>query len=322
MKNQHFHFPHKKKRQSGFRRNVVGVANLAFLMFATGFSIGNLHAESTINDEAKYGYAANGGWINFRPSVDDGVVTGGFFLSGHAWGANFGWINLGNGAPANGWSYANDSETDYGVNLTDFGNLAGYAWGANIGWINFNWANSIDPNRPRIDLLTGEFKGYAYAANLGWIHLGDGQLKTDSFLRVDSDGDGIEDAWEYRYFGNLNTADEESDFTEDGFTDLEHYQAGTDPTQLGAPLRILSFDLVKNGDDDAAGFEFTSSPLRVYRVESTAELQSPDEPADPWEAASETFAPEAGNVTNIQLDLQELPAMEFFRIRALQPLQE
>jgi len=45
----------------------------------------------------------------------------------------------------------------------------------------------------------------------------------------DTDGDGIDDAWEIEHFGNLNTADAVSDWDEDGYSDRQEYmneQAG------------------------------------------------------------------------------------------------
>ncbi len=40
------------------------------------------------------------GWLNFRhdqPSSPNGIVLGDYFVSGFAYGANIGWINLGTG---------------------------------------------------------------------------------------------------------------------------------------------------------------------------------------------------------------------------------
>jgi hypothetical protein len=45
----------------------------------------------------------------------------------------------------------------------------------------------------------------------------------------DSDSDGLPDSWEYDYFGNLSQSGTD-DPDEDGLTNLEEYQAGTDPT--------------------------------------------------------------------------------------------
>lgn len=40
---------------------------------------------------------------------------------------------------------------------------------------------------------------------------------------VDSDHDGIDDAWEMDHFGDLETADATTDFDHDGYTDLQEY---------------------------------------------------------------------------------------------------
>ncbi len=46
----------------------------------------------------------------------------------------------------------------------------------------------------------------------------------------DSDGDGLDDNWERKYFGSLDR-DGSGDFDGDGFADLEEYRSGTDPTR-------------------------------------------------------------------------------------------
>ncbi|MEE9224446.1 MAG: hypothetical protein V3U51_06845 [Thermoplasmata archaeon] len=49
------------------------------------------------------------------------------------------------------------------------------------------------------------------------------------FAEEDIDSDGLPDSWEIQYFGDLSQ-DGEGDFDSDGFTNLEEYEAGTDPT--------------------------------------------------------------------------------------------
>lgn len=83
------------------------------------------HAQSTIDAVGKFAYAANMGWLNFRPSATDGVVVGEAFLSGKIYAANYGWISLGNGTPANGHTYENTTATDFGVNHDGTGTLTG-----------------------------------------------------------------------------------------------------------------------------------------------------------------------------------------------------
>src|SRR5512137_2804823 len=107
------------------------------------------------------------------------------------WGANVGWINLGNGTPVNGIQYQNNAANDCGVNHDGLGNLRGLAWGANIGWVNFHALGA-----PKVDLQTGVLSGYLWGANVGWISLSNAfaHVQTDAIRPgVDSDGDGIAD---------------------------------------------------------------------------------------------------------------------------------
>jgi hypothetical protein len=50
------------------------------------------------------------------------------------------------------------------------------------------------------------------------------------YANVDSDNDGMPDYWEYEYFGDLSR-DGTGDYDDDGFTDLQEYQNGTDPAK-------------------------------------------------------------------------------------------
>jgi hypothetical protein len=75
-------------------------------------------AESTINNTNAYSYSGNTGWWNWRPAPAHGVSIGEFICSGSIYGANVGWISLGNGFPTNNIQYQNNSGTDFGVNYT------------------------------------------------------------------------------------------------------------------------------------------------------------------------------------------------------------
>jgi hypothetical protein len=94
------------------------------------------------------------------------------FLSGFVWGENIGWINLGDGTPADGVRYANLTGADFGVNLGASGEFSGLAWGENVGWINFRGgALATPPNPARLDVAAARFRGYAWGENIGWINL-------------------------------------------------------------------------------------------------------------------------------------------------------
>jgi hypothetical protein len=211
------------------------IASLLLVAIATA-----AQATTTINSTKAYSWGANIGWLNWRPSAADGVSIGRYICSGYLYGANVGWINFGDGDPDNHIQYANNSASDFGINFTidpnnsGHGLLRGFAYGANIGWINFEAAGN-----PYVIISNGQLRGFVYSANCGWINLEDASffVSTDTIdPGADTDGDGLTDAWEYIYFGNLNmTAAQDSDG--DGEDNLSEFRSGTDPNNSSSVLR-------------------------------------------------------------------------------------
>jgi Tol biopolymer transport system component len=72
---------------------------------------------------------------------------------------------------------------------------------------------------------------------------GDYNNNPDLFLlqleAADSDNDGMSDDWELAYFGTLDR-DGTRDFDADGATDYQEFIAGTDPTNQGSVLRVMT----------------------------------------------------------------------------------
>src|SRR4029453_16683124 len=94
------------------------------------------------------------------------------FLTGAIWCENVGWVNAGDGAPANGTQYSNASGSDFGVNVSMTGALSGLAWGENVGWIDFGGGAAASPPQPaRLDPGAGRLRGYAWGENIGWVNL-------------------------------------------------------------------------------------------------------------------------------------------------------
>ena len=268
-----------------------------------------LNAATTIDAANRYAYGANVGWINWVADTNHGAVIGEYVCSGYLYAANVGWINLGNGIPPDGIQYLNDSAADFGVNQDGQGNLRGYAWGANIGWINFE-----NTGAPKVDLKTGRLTGYAYSANCGWISLSNSFafVQTDTIAPgIDSDGDGIADAYEYTWFRNLTTANATSDTDGDGVSDKDEYLADTNPRDPGDYLRITSITRGVFGPTYVT-LQWTSKPTRCYAVQERGLLGTG---APPW--ADYYVFPFLG-ANNIGFD--ELAPIHFYRIRAFRPL--
>jgi hypothetical protein len=293
---------------------------LCLLFGALALALNDANATSTINSTNAYAWGANIGWTNWRPDPDAtntiGVVIGEFICSGYIYGANVGWINVGNGSPANHIQYQNNSATDCGVNYgidptqPGFGILRGFAYGANIGWINFEATGN-----PRIRFTDGALEGYAYSANCGWINLGDmteHNLKTDHVaMGVDSDGDGIADAYEFLYFGNLTTANATSDFDHDGTSDLQEYRDGTNPTLKGDALSVTAF----SKSPTPFALTFRSNTGRLYIIDRNPDLIQVWSPDPTWGVA---FSPDAGTMTT--KTVTPSGTKYFYRVQSVRPL--
>ncbi len=79
----------------------------------------------------------------------------------------------------------------------------------------------------------------------------------------DSDGDGLDDGWEVAFFGNLSR-DGSGDFDNDGQTDRQEYLAGTDPTNGGSILRVLTLSSLSDGRTTIL---WNAVPGKTYQVQ-------------------------------------------------------
>lgn len=267
-------------------------------------------AQTNLTPATSLAHCANAGWID--PKAGDGshgLTVGQCVCAGFLYSANCGWINTGDGTPANGAQYSNANGADFGVNRLPDGKLRGLAWGANIGWLNFEHTGD-----PRIDPVTNQLLGHAWSASLGWIALttpAGGIFVIDS----DTDDDGLPDLWENEYAttASLSAA---GDLDGDGASDAAEYAAGTDPADSNSQLLVTNF--INNAS--TVSLTWTSSPGRYYRVQASTDLQT-------WSylnfqgippANLQIAAGSAGSVTTRTLAKPAGPRA-FFRVIALKP---
>jgi Bacterial TSP3 repeat len=87
---------------------------------------------------------------------------------------------------------------------------------------------------------------------------------------VDSDGDGLADAWELQHFGNLN-ANAAGDPDGDGMSNLREFRAGTNPTDPSSRFEVVEISKVLSG----ISIQWTSQADRSYRVKRSPNLLAP-----------------------------------------------
>jgi hypothetical protein len=268
-------------------------------------------AATTITVTNRYAYGANIGWVDGCGDTNNGAVIGEYVCSGYLYAANVGWINLGNGSPASGSGYANNSATDYGVNVNGLGGLSGYAWGANIGWVKFESTGA-----PKVDVVTGKFSGYAWSANCGWISLSNASavVQTGSIARgTDTDGDGIADGWELSEFGNLTTANATSDYDKDGMTDRQEYWAATNPQDDWEKLYIMGFTRNAGGVANRVELKWMSTSVRCYAIDVCTNLS----PSSAWRPYTTGYENLLGWNNLVFTDTAP---RRFYRVRVVRPL--
>ncbi len=293
---------------------VVKTLIICAVVFALPFGA---RAASTINPGNPYSYGANIGWMNWRASSADGVEIGEYVCSGNIYGANVGWVHLGDGTPTNNIQYSNASAADFGVNYSidpaqpGYAVLRGFAYGANIGWVNFE-----STGNPRLRFTDGNFEGYVWSANCGWINLGNGAFVLNTLSvtpGIDTDMDGMADAFEFQFFGNLGM-NMTTDTDGDGMSDVQEYLEGTNPLNPSDRLRITLFNTNPGGTNSL--LTWTSNASRLYQIEVNPDLLPNHWTNDPNLGV---ITPSVGGTTSRNVAAASA-SKRFYRVRAIRPL--
>ncbi|MCB1097563.1 MAG: right-handed parallel beta-helix repeat-containing protein [Verrucomicrobiae bacterium] len=86
---------------------------------------------------------------------------------------------------------------------------------------------------------------------------------------ADTDGDGLPDSYEQRFFGSATAANPNTDTDGDGTTEAEEFAFGTSPVDASDVLRLTIAQVGKT-----PVITFRSKAGRTYQLESSADLQS------------------------------------------------
>ena len=148
-------------------------------------------------------------------------------------------------------------------------------------------------------------------------HIASGDTSEFShFAMLDSDGDGMPDGWERRYFGSATGGDPAGHGDDDETPNLDEFNADTDPTDGESYLRITKAGLTDFPGFRVASAAYPSSAYRQYRMEHA---YPPGLGTNGWSAGVAGYEAGTGGIaTNADLMLPGDTAA-VFRVRGKLP---
>lgn len=122
---------------------------------------------------------------------------------------------------------------------------------------------------------------------------------------IDTDGDGIPNAWETYYSLDPNVNDAADDPDDDGMSNLDEYIARTNPKRADSTFRMSGITGTTPGTQTLT---WNSSPGVTYRV------QYAPNPDGPWQDLNKVVANETGTETSTTVSAASGIDMRFYRI--------
>lgn len=87
-------------------------------------------------------------------------------------------------------------------------------------------------------------------------------------LLLDSDGNGMPNIWEWKYFGTITNTIPTNDYDGDGADNITEYIAGTNPKDIESIFRIYI-------DGQVGSVEWPTVLRRAYTLQYTPDLETP-----------------------------------------------
>jgi len=178
-----------------------------------------------------------------------------------------------------------------------------YQWQQSADNATFSNIGFTADTLPAVATVAGDYYRVLITAN-------DGKTNSVPFatasvmVLVDANGNGINDDWEVANFGHIGVSPD-ADPDGDGFSNLEEYLAGTDPTEPGSALRITS--IAASGADVV--ISFTTSSNKLYDVQYNVDSTMPN-----WSAVVTNVAGTGGIVQATDPGAASL-TNRFYRVR-------
>jgi hypothetical protein len=167
-------------------------------------------------------------------------------------------------------------------------------------FVNGVWQGNLVVQQSATNMFLGAEDGNGHNALSGLFSV---------LVNPDTNGNGLPDEWEIRYFGSLNAPNggPNDDPDGDGATNLQEYLAGTNPLDPADVFKITSVQIL--GAD--VGISFATVAAHRYRVERTADLVGGS-----WTAVADNLAGTGGILQVSDVNGTSQP-QRFYRVRLL-----
>src|SRR5206468_10478939 len=135
-------------------------------------------------------------------------------------------------------------------------------------------------------------------------------------MGVDTNANGIADAWEYLYFGGLLAPGQQNSLSPNGngMTLLQDYNDGVSPTGANTALRITAYST--NSGGTMSTVTFSTNAGRLYSIDVNGDITQPVNWTD---SGLGIFAPDQGTSTTRNVT-QSSATKKFFRAKTMRPL--
>jgi hypothetical protein len=153
--------------------------------------------------------------------------------------------------------------------------------------------------------LTPSTNSYRFVVKNAAQPSGSASSLINVYTVADTDGDGMDDAWESTY-GLLpnDPSDKFADSDGDGMPNWAEYIAGTDPTNPQSLLNIFAF----NKTNEFVSLQFESVRARTYTIEYTTNISS-----GVWMKLLDLTAKTNNRVETI-IDTNAIPGQRYYRV--------
>ena len=167
-------------------------------------------------------------------------------------------------------------------------------------FVNGVWQGNLVVRQSTTNMFLGADDGNGHNALSGLFSV---------LVNPDTNGNGLPDEWEIRYFGSLHAPNggPNDDPDGDGATNLQEYLAGTNPLDPADVFKITSVRIL--GAD--VGISFATVAAHRYRVERTADLAG-----GVWAAVADNLAGTGGILQVNDVNGTGQP-QRFYRVRLL-----